>query len=384
MPQDSSLNNIITPALSEEAASKLAERIRRASDLLQRCKEEVRKDIKDQDHVLDLFLTASVGDGHTLVESVPGLAKTTIIKSLAKAIRMDHNRVQFTADLQPVDVTGSAVENRNRKDDSEPRWVFQPGPVFTQLLLADEINRAPAKTQSAMLEAMAEGQVSIDGVTHKLPRPFIVMATQNPLDQDGTSPLPEAQADRFLMKITVDYPGAAAEQQIALSQSSTHLDLDAYFNLKAQYDGESDPAAKAALKEQLSGMVDKEKQLKAETVFDDMDLLGMQQIARSISIPRDVAALAVQFVRALRPQENKAIAGDVLTGPSPRGEIALMQAMKARVLVSSFHAHNQLQPSKQDLEAVLEPVLAHRMILSPRSRKTPQDIIAQVKNDLKF
>ncbi|HEY0900724.1 MAG TPA: AAA family ATPase [Micavibrio sp.] len=384
MGQNSSLESIITPEISEEAARKLAARIREASALLQRCKAEVRKDIKDQDAVLDLFLTASVGDGHTLVESVPGLAKTTIIKSLAQAIHMSHNRVQFTADLQPVDVTGSAVENRNRKADSDPRWVFQPGPVFTQLLLADEINRAPAKTQSAMLEAMAEGQVSIDGITHKLPRPFIVMATQNPLDQDGTSPLPEAQADRFLMKIIVDYPGAEAEQNIAHSQSSTHIDLDAYFNLKAQYDAAQDPAEKLALKEQLSGMVDKEKRLKAEMVFDDMDLLGMQQIARSISVPKDVAALAIQFVRALRPQENKNIAADVQTGPSPRGEIALMQAMKARVLVTSFEAHGQLQPTKQDLEAVLEPVLSHRLILNHRSKKTAQEIIAQVKNDLKF
>lgn len=360
-------------------AEKLSARIRAASDLLTRCKEQVRKDIKDQDTVLDNFLTATVGDGHTLVESVPGLAKTTIIKSLAQAIQVSHNRVQFTADLQPVDVTGSAVENKNRKSENEPRWIFQPGPVFTQLLLADEINRAPAKTQSAMLEAMAEGQVSIDGVTHKLPRPFIVMATQNPIDQDGTSPLPEAQADRFLMKIVVDYPGADAERQIALSQSATHIDLEAYFNLKARYDETQDPQEKADLKAQLSGMVDKEKRLKAEKVFDDMDLLGMQQIARSISIPKDVAQMAVDFVRALRPAENSRVRDNILTGPSPRGEIALMQAMKARVLVTSFQQHNQLQPGKEDLAAVLEPVLAHRLIMEHRSKKSPQDMIQQVR-----
>ncbi len=384
MSADSSLTTIVTPIVPAAVAAQLSARIQYASDLLARCKDEVRKDIKDQDTVLDRFLTATVGDGHTLVESVPGLAKTTIIKSLAQAIQVSHNRVQFTADLQPVDVTGSAVENKNRKTEDDPRWIFQPGPVFTQLLLADEINRAPAKTQSAMLEAMAEGQVSIDGVTHRLPRPFVVMATQNPIDQDGTSPLPEAQADRFLMKIVVDYPGAEAEQQIALSQSSTHIDLEAYFNLKARYDAAQNPQEKADLKTQLSGMIDKDKRLKAEKVFDDMDLLGMQQIARSISIPKDVAQLAIDFVRALRPGENSRVKDDILTGPSPRGEIALMQAMKARVLVTSFRQHSTQQPTKEDLLAVLEPVLAHRLILNHRSKKSAQDMIQQVKEDLKI
>lgn len=379
-----SLSDIVTPHVSAEMAEKLSARIRTASEQLARCKVEVRKDVKDQDDVLDNILECKVGEGHGLLESLPGLAKTTIIKSLAQAIEMSYSRVQFTADLQPVDITGSAVENKNRKSDSEPRWIFQPGPVFTQLLLADEINRAPAKTQSAMLEAMAEGQVSVDGVTYKLPRPFTVLATQNPIDQDGTSPLPEAQSDRFMMRIIVSYPGAEAERQIALSQSSTHLDLEAYFNLKARYDEEQNPAEKAALKAQLSGMVDKDKRLKAEKVIDDMDLLGMQQIARSISIPHDVAQLAVDFVRALRPTENSRVGSDILSGPSPRGEIALMQAMKSRVLVTSFQQHGQLQPTKQDLAAVLEPVLAHRLIMQHRTKKSQQEMILQVRDDFKI
>lgn len=384
MSANSSLSSIVTPDVSAETAEKLSARIRAASEQLARCKVEVGKDVKDQDDVLEKILECKVGEGHGLLESLPGLAKTTIIKSLSQAIEMSYSRVQFTADLQPVDITGSAVENKNRKSDSDPRWIFQPGPVFTQLLLADEINRAPAKTQSAMLEAMAEGQVSVDGVTYKLPRPFTVLATQNPIDQDGTSPLPEAQSDRFMMRITVSYPGADAERQIALSQSSTHLDLDAYFNLKARYDEEQNPEEKAALKAQLSGMVDKDKRLKAEKVIDDMDLLGMQQIARSISIPHDVAQLAVDFVRALRPTENSRISNDILTGPSPRGEIALMQAMKARVLVTSFQQHGKLQPSKQDLAAVLEPVLAHRLIMQHRTKKSQQDMIRQVREDFKI
>ncbi len=379
-----SLSAIVDPHVPAEQAEKLSARIRTASEQLARCKVEVRKDIKDQDDVLDKIMQCKVGEGHGLLESLPGLAKTTIIKSLSQAIEMRYSRVQFTADLQPVDITGSAVENKNRKSESDPRWIFQPGPVFTQLLLADEINRAPAKTQSAMLEAMAEGQVSVDGVTYKLPRPFTVLATQNPIDQDGTSPLPEAQSDRFMMRITVSYPGAEAERQIALSQSSTHLDLESYFNLKARYDAAQSPEEKAVLKEQLSGMVDKDKRLKAEKIIDDMDMLGMQQIARSISIPHDVAQLAIDFARALRPGENASIRNDVQTGPSPRGEIALMQAMKARVLVTSFAQHSQLQPTKQDLAAVLEPVLAHRLIMNHRTKKSQQDMILQVREQLKI
>ena len=178
-------------------------------DAILALKESLCEQIIGQSHLVDRLLIAILADGHLLVEGAPGLAKTKAIKSLAQGVEGDFHRVQFTPDLLPADVTGTEIY---RPQDNS--FVFQPGPIFHNLVLADEINRAPAKVQSALLEAMAERQISVGKYTHKLPDLFLVIATQNPIEQEGTYPLPEAQLDRFLMHVTIDYPDAASEKKI--------------------------------------------------------------------------------------------------------------------------------------------------------------------------
>ena len=274
-----------------------------------------------QEEVVDLLVTCLLAGGHALVEGVPGLGKTLLVKSLAQATDMQFRRVQFTPDLMPSDIVGTEI----LEEDAATRqrsFRFQPGPVFTQVLLADEINRAPPKTQSALLEAMQERCVTFAGHTHTLPRPFFVLATQNPIEQAGTYPLPEAQLDRFLLRIDVGYP--TEDEEVMMVSKTTQAGL-----------GEAEP------------------------VLDVHSLLRLQGLVRDIEIGEHLLRYATRMVRATRPQETTvaAVKKHVGWGAGPRAGQALVLASKARALMAG-----RLAVTRDDLQAMLLPVLAHRVL----------------------
>ncbi|MFC5513001.1 AAA family ATPase [Massilia jejuensis] len=274
-----------------------------------------------QEEVVDLLVTCLLAGGHALVEGVPGLGKTLLVKSLAQATDMQFRRVQFTPDLMPSDIVGTEI----LEEDAATRrrsFRFQPGPVFTQVLLADEINRAPPKTQSALLEAMQERCVTFAGHTHMLPRPFFVLATQNPIEQAGTYPLPEAQLDRFLLRIDVVYP--TEDEEVMMVSKTTHAGL-----------GEAEPA------------------------MDLQSLLRLQQLVRDIAIGEHLLRYATRLVRATRPSVTTvaAVKQHVGWGAGPRAGQALVLAAKARALMAG-----RLAVTREDIAAMLLPVLAHRVL----------------------
>nr|WP_229510888.1 MULTISPECIES: MoxR family ATPase [unclassified Massilia] len=274
-----------------------------------------------QEAVVDLLVTCLLAGGHALVEGVPGLGKTLLVKSLAQATDMQFRRVQFTPDLMPSDIVGTEI----LEEDAATRqrsFRFQPGPVFTQVLLADEINRAPPKTQSALLEAMQERSVTFAGQTHTLPRPFFVLATQNPIEQSGTYPLPEAQLDRFLLRIDVVYPSEDEEVAMVAMTTQSHLQ-------------------------------------DAEPAMDVQSLLRLQQLVRDIAIGEHLLRYATRLVRATRPQETTvaAVKKHVGWGAGPRAGQALVLAAKARALMAG-----RLAVTRDDIAAMLLPVLAHRVL----------------------
>ncbi|WP_211172464.1 AAA family ATPase [Massilia forsythiae] len=274
-----------------------------------------------QKEVVELLVTCLLAGGHALVEGVPGLGKTLLVKSLAQATNMAFRRVQFTPDLMPTDIVGTEI----LEEDAATRqrvFRFQQGPVFTQVLLADEINRAPPKTQSALLEAMQERAVTFAGTTHRLPQPFFVLATQNPIEQAGTYPLPEAQLDRFLLRIDVGYP--SEDEEIAMVGATTRAGL-----------GDAPPA------------------------LDVHDLLRLQQLVRDIEISEAMLRYATRLVRATRPADSpvEAIRKHIGWGAGPRAGQALVLASKARALMQG-----RLAVTRDDLGAMLLPVLAHRVL----------------------
>jgi MoxR-like ATPase len=274
-----------------------------------------------QEEVVDLLVTCLLAGGHALVEGVPGLGKTLLVKSLAQATDMQFRRVQFTPDLMPSDIVGTEILEEDQAT-RQRSFRFQPGPVFTQVLLADEINRAPPKTQSALLEAMQERCVTFAGHTHPLPRPFFVLATQNPIEQAGTYPLPEAQLDRFLLRIDVVYP--TEDEEVMMVSKTTH-----------------------------AGLQD------AEPAMDLASLLRLQQLVRDIEIGDHLVRYATRMVRATRPQETSvaAVKKHVGWGAGPRAGQALVLAAKARALMAG-----RLAVTRDDVQAMLLPVLAHRVL----------------------
>ena len=274
-----------------------------------------------QENVIDSLIICLLAGGHALVEGVPGLGKTLLVKSLAQATDMQFRRVQFTPDLMPSDIVGTEILEEDTSTGKRA-FHFQKGPVFTQVLLADEINRAPPKTQSALLEAMQERSVTFAGQTHRLPQPFFVLATQNPIEQAGTYPLPEAQLDRFLLRIDVVYPTEAEE--MAMVSATTH-----------------------------AGLRD------AEPVMDVATLLRLQMLVRDIEIGEHLLLYATRLVRATRPQDSPvpAVKKHVGWGAGPRAGQALVLAAKARALM-----HNRLAVTRDDIGAMLLPVLAHRVL----------------------
>ena len=274
-----------------------------------------------QEEVVELLITCLLAGGHALVEGVPGLGKTLLVKSLAQATDMQFRRVQFTPDLMPSDIVGTEILEEDQAT-RQRSFRFQPGPVFTQVLLADEINRAPPKTQSALLEAMQERSVTFAGQTHKLPRPFFVLATQNPIEQAGTYPLPEAQLDRFLLRIDVGYP--TEDEEVMMVAKTTN-----------------------------AGLQD------AEAAMDLNSLLRLQQLVRDIEIGDHLVRYATRLVRATRPQETtvSAVKKHVGWGAGPRAGQALVLASKARALMQG-----RLAATRDDIGAMLLPVLAHRVL----------------------
>ncbi|AVR98795.1 AAA family ATPase [Pseudoduganella armeniaca] len=277
--------------------------------------------IVGQADVIESLIICLLAGGHALVEGVPGLGKTLLVKSLAQANDMQFRRVQFTPDLMPSDIVGTEIleeDTATRKRE----FRFQQGPVFTQVLLADEINRAPPKTQSALLEAMQERAVTFAGQTHRLPQPFFVLATQNPIEQAGTYPLPEAQLDRFLLRIDVGYP--SEDEEIAMVANTTH----------------------GALRD-------------APAAMDVAALLRLQALVRDIEIGEHLLRYATRLVRATRPAETlvDAVKKHVGWGAGPRAGQALVRASKARALM-----HGRLAVTREDIGAMLLPVLAHRVL----------------------
>jgi MoxR-like ATPase len=277
--------------------------------------------IVGQEQVIESLIICLLAGGHALVEGVPGLGKTLLVKSLAQATDMQFRRVQFTPDLMPSDIVGTEI----LEEDTVTRqrvFRFQQGPVFTQVLLADEINRAPPKTQSALLEAMQERAVTFAGTTHKLPQPFFVLATQNPIEQAGTYPLPEAQLDRFLLRIDVGYP--SEDEEMAMVARTTHSVLQ-----------------------------------DAVPAMDVAGLLRLQLLVRDIEIGEHLLRYATRLVRATRPQESKvaSVLKHVGWGAGPRAGQALVLASKARALM-----HGRLAVTRDDIGAMLLPVLAHRVL----------------------
>ena len=279
--------------------------------------------IVGQGDVVEQLLIGLLAGGHCLLEGVPGLGKTLLVRSLGDALKLDFRRVQFTPDLMPSDILGTELLEEDH-GTGHRSFRFQQGPVFTNLLLADELNRTPPKTQAALLEAMQEKTVSYAGVTHVLPRPFFVLATQNPLEQAGTYPLPEAQLDRFLLHIRVDYPTEAEERAIL-----------------AQTTG-SRPAAVPA-------------------VMQGEEVLALQALVRDVHFSDDLLDWVTRLIRASRPGEGMAedIRKYVKWGAGPRAGQSLILASKARALL-----HGRLAATRDDIAALAVPVMRHRLLLS--------------------
>jgi MoxR-like ATPase len=295
------------------------------AELFGRVRDGVARVIFGQREVIDQVLVTLLAGGHGLLIGVPGLAKTRLIETLALVLDLDWKRIQFTPDLMPADILGSEILEES--EAGRRAFRFLSGPVFTQLLMADEINRASPRTQSALLQSMQEKHVTVAGQRYDLPHPFHVLATQNPLEQEGTYPLPEAQLDRFLLQIDIGYPDAEAERRMLMATTF----------------GEEAPV---------------------ERVCDANALLGAQRVVRHLPVGEKVVEAILRLVRAARPGQNgDALRGHVAWGPGPRASQAFMLAIRAKALIEGRFA-----PSVDDVAALAHPVLRHRMALSFAAR----------------
>ena len=289
-------------------------------------KTEIGQRIFGQAEVIELVLTGMLAGGHVLLIGVPGVAKTRLVSTLGKVLGLDTRRIQCTPDLMPADILGSEILEESQSGARSFRFI--PGPVFSQLLMADEINRASPRTQSALLQAMQEYSITVAGAPHALPSPFHVLATQNPIEQEGTYPLPEAQLDRFLLQVDVKYPDRAAERQMLLVTTGAH-----------------DP--------------------EPQQVFTPDELLQAQHLVRRLPVGDSVLEGILNLVRAGRPEESalKSVQQYVAWGPGPRAAQALMLGARARALLDG-----RLAPSLDDVLALAKPVLRHRMAVSFAAR----------------
>jgi MoxR-like ATPase len=291
--------------------------------------DEVERAVVGKRDALELVLLGFLADGHVLVEDFPGLGKTLMARSFAQVFAMDFGRIQFTPDLMPSDVTGSSVFNQRTGD-----FEFRPGPIFTNLLLGDEINRAPPKTQAALLEAMQERQVTIEGLTNSLERPFLVIATQNPIEYEGTYPLPEAQLDRFILRIGIGYPSRADEWTL--------------------------------LERRLERGVD---EVALDAVTDRRGLLELQESIEQIHVSEPVGTYIVDIVASTRTSQR------VQVGASPRGSLAILKLARVKAALAG---RDFVTP--EDVKAVAVPALSHRLMLKPElwvQRVRPEDVVRE-------
>ncbi len=310
---------------------------------LGQAREALSQVVFGQNDVIELAMTAILAGGHALIVGAPGLAKTKLATSLGTVLGLNEKRVQFTPDLMPADILGSEILDVD--DKGRRAFRFVPGPVFCQLLMADEINRASPRTQSALLQAMQEHHVTVAGERHDLPAPFHVLATQNPIEQEGTYPLPEAQLDRFLVQIDISYPPLDAERKMLFATTGTD---------------ETVPAP----------------------VLTTQDLLAAQNLTRLVPVGEQVTDAILKVVRAARPgpDADKFINESVAWGPSPRASQALMLCARARALLQG-----RLAPSVEDVITLLEPVFKHRMALNFAARAdgtTVSHVIAHLSKSL--
>ncbi|MFT8675497.1 MAG: MoxR family ATPase [Acetobacter sp.] len=311
----------------------------RICDRLKAVQEELSGVIFGQDAVIRQTLTTVLSGGHALLVGPPGLGKTLLVSTLGTVLGLDARRVQFTPDLMPSDITGGEILDEDAAGRRSFRFVR--GPVFCQLLMADEINRASPRTQSALLQAMQEHHVTVAGVEHALPRPFHVLATQNPFEQEGTYPLPEAQLDRFMLQIPLDFPEESAERQMLLATTGVSTST-------------------------------------ASPVMDAATLIEAQALVRRMPVGEKIVDAILALVRSARPQHapDNALKNAIAWGPGPRAAQTLMLATRARALLDG-----RLSPSLDDVVALAQPVLAHRMAVSFSARADglrPEDIIARL------
>ena len=292
--------------------------------------DEVERAVVGKRDALELVLMGLLADGHVLLEDYPGLAKTLTARSFAQVTQTGFNRIQFTPDLMPSDVTGSSIWNQRDGD-----FEFRPGPIFTNLLLADEINRAPPKTQAALLEAMQERQVTIEGVTHQLARPFLVLATQNPIEYEGTYPLPEAQLDRFLLRVSFGYPSRSDEWEVL----SRRLER-------------------------------REDEVELNPVVDGQTLLALQAAIEDVHVGDAIGAYIVDLVTATRTSTSTTV------GASPRGSLAVLKLARCKAALAG---RDFVTP--EDVKAVAVPGLAHRLMLKPElwvQQLAAEDIVREL------
>jgi MoxR-like ATPase len=297
--------------------------------LSNRVLDQVEKAVVGKREALELLMLGLLADGHVLIEDYPGLAKTLMARSFASATSLDFSRIQFTPDLMPSDVTGSSIYNQRESD-----FEFRPGPIFANLLLADEINRAPPKTQAALLEAMQERQVTTEGETRHLERPFLVLATQNPIEYEGTYPLPEAQLDRFLLRMSVGYPSREDEWQVLADRAERRRD-----------------------------------EVVLDAVVDRETLLRMQAACEEVYVSEPVGLYMVDIVAATRDAQS------VQVGASPRGSLALLKLARCR---AALGGRDYVTPD--DVKSVAVPALAHRLTLRPElwvQRVSAEDIVRE-------
>jgi MoxR-like ATPase len=321
---------------SGESLEKLEDMIVRAAEStaahVRAAKESISAVIFGQDIVVERALITVLSGGHALLVGVPGLAKTKLVDTMGTALGLDARRVQFTPDLMPSDILGTEVLEESPGGKRSFRFI--PGPVFAQLLMADEINRASPRTQSALLQAMQEQHITVAGARHDLPKPFHVLATQNPLEQEGTYPLPEAQLDRFIMEVDVDYPDQEAERKILFDTT-----------------GAEETRAKPAMTAE--------------------DLIAAQRLVRRLPVGESVVEAILKLVRSARPGPEVDDIGKLISwGPGPRASQALMLAVRARALLDGRFA-----PSVDDVLELAEPVLKHRMALTFAARAEGETIL---------
>jgi len=319
------------------ATADLVAEIEALEEKLARARASITRRFIGQERVVDLTLTALLCGGHALLIGLPGLGKTRLVETLSTVMGLDGKRVQFTPDLMPADILGSEV--LDTAEDGSRAFRFIPGPIFCQLLMADEINRASPRTQSALLQAMQERTVTVAGEDRKLAQPFHVLATQNPIEQEGTYPLPEAQLDRFLVQVDVAYPDRDTERDILLATTGVAED-------------------------------------EAEQVFSGEDLLAAQTLLRRMPVGESVVEMILDLVRAFRPEEpgvSARVAETVAWGPGPRAAQALMLTVRAQAMLQG-----RLAPNAEDVIDMARPVLSHRMALNFAARARGDSLAALI------